>query len=247
MTIDEVRAIKDRIQGALRTQRAKDMVETVWLGLLKMHARHVAIYSVTTVRRFAEEINAATTPALSTMNNKGGAHYRELIQAFAKAAGARAKKRLERQTNIDRLIESIENIEIRTQMRLLRAQAVKAERDVNEFRRLASMSYIPSPSTSSSVPSVNERSIEADSGKVALEIKKPAGSRPFDSSVGINDIRLLEGCLNEARLQQRRLTITADGAIMDLDTDYDVLPPGFAKALRRIIDYAKSQASLNNT
>ncbi|UNC15899.1 hypothetical protein FE249_19180 (plasmid) [Acidiphilium multivorum] len=227
MTIEEVKALKDRLVVSRHTQRAKDAVDAIWLALEAMRQRHVVTYAVSAVVRTAEELCPGKAPALQTVRNKMGKDYRQLIDLYSRAAGAnRPEDASPTLSRYDRVIDGIDNIEIRTQMKILLRDFTRERNQANVLRQLLARVSIPAGGT-----------------RPPPQISGPEHGASLNPEEALTefDIKLMEKLSDKKEFERRGLEPRDNGEVRTLD-DMVVLPAGSTQTFARVAKFLRSSS-----
>jgi regulator of replication initiation timing len=161
------------------------------------------------------------------MRNKNGAHFRELIDAFAATAGKSVKKAPARPiTNVERAIEEIADLGSRTALRMMLEERRRLEVENDQLRSSYRQLSISTKATTSSPPPTQTHNVASNGNMLVV-------------SKGHLDEYLISAIakfMEDRWLEERLWNVEPDGSITDQLTDGDMIaPPGFVDALRVVL------------
>ncbi|WP_279379301.1 gamma-mobile-trio protein GmtX [Sphingosinicella humi] len=208
------------LEGSKGSRRSN--LETLWKALSQLRDEGVTDFSISAVGKRSQDLGGVQEQSI---RNKNGAVYRELIDAFAGERGKTQSKSAAPQGNqIDRLIDEITDLGVRTLFKMEREEArrLKSENDMLRlaFRRLSI--------------DTSEQGAR-DAGPASIALKEDQVSKTQIGSVSIVDRRAVDTFLSSDWLEARGWRIDPDGSIYDETTNWLVAPAGFADVLRRML------------
>jgi regulator of replication initiation timing len=189
-----------------------------------MRTENVPDYSIVRVGKYSEALGG---PKTQSLRNQNGAHFRELIDAFAATAGKSVKKAPARPlTNVERAIDEIADMGSRTALRMMLEERRRLEAENDQLR--SSFKHL-SVSTKAAAPiqaQAQAESIGSNSNLLMISENR------LDESM----ISALAKFLEDRWLEERLWTAEPDGSITDQFTNGDMIaPPGFVDALREVL------------
>lgn len=203
-------------KAAARPSKSLNL-DKLWQVLNEIWEDGVRDYSIAEIGRRLEYIGGLKTQSL---RNTQGSHFREIIQAFAKAADGSTRYVAKNKSNVERALELITDPSIRGTIRFAIDDA-KRLKVVNDnlhaaFKTLQLGQTLHADSTTSENPGTST------STKAAPRTLSPRHRIALDKGI------------NESRLAQQGLHIAADGSIQN-DQGDKIFPPAFASAIHAIL------------
>jgi hypothetical protein len=222
--------VYQRLLNESSTPNKRRNLEILWQVLNTMRSKDAPDYNIASVGRRSEEMGG---PKTQSIRNTNGAHFRELIEAFAKQDGASIKKTpITQMSQVDVAISRIPDLAVRTVLKMTVADSkrLKHENDMlrSAFRRLSVDMRTPETSVAPS-PTI----VEA----VSIDVILPAKSQPIEPS----SAHAFERFLSDDWIEERGWRVELDGSITDTTMDWLVAPPGFADAIRGLLLNAGSK------
>jgi hypothetical protein len=200
--------------------RKRRNLEIVWQALADLRGKDSPDYSIARVGAAVEKLGG---PKTQSLRNKDGAHFRKLIESFARSAGAPVKKApMHPLSQAELALEQITNIGARATLKLLLVD-YRREKSENDRLRHAfkSLSVDATKPTTVSKPAVYQTEQETCDKPIELE-------RAF--------IKAFEMFLGRSWMDERHFSVEADGSIIDQkEGGWLVAPPGFLDGLQRLI------------
>jgi hypothetical protein len=205
-----------------RHQRAVKSLELLWATLHKMREDDVPDYSIARVGKYSEDTGG---PRAQSIRNQNGAHFRELIDAFARTDGkSRQKSPAQPPSNVERAIDLIPDMAARVALKMMMEDRRRLQVETNElrtaFKRLSVATTVPDRKTDLI-------------GQAAVT---PINDQPNLGTLDATAIGAIERFLSPDWIDERLWSVEPDGSISDDAIGGDMIaPPGFVDALRDVV------------
>ncbi|MDR6410023.1 gamma-mobile-trio protein GmtX [Paraburkholderia terricola] len=178
-------------------------------------------YSLAEIGRRLEKIDG---PKTQSLRNAQGAHYREIITAFANAVSGSTRYVAKTKSNVEHALELITDPSIRATLRVALDEA-KRLKVVNDnlhaaFKTLTigtSMSVSVTPSTKATAPEPPSPVVESSKPELAPRL-----------------VNALKKGIDKTRLAQQGLHVAEDGSIQN-DHGDKLFPPGFVTGIEAVV------------
>lgn len=203
--------------------RKRRNLEIVWQALQALESEGVKEFTVARVGQRSDELGG---PKAQSIRNKGGAHFRYLIERFAAGAGGAAKKvPLRQPSQVEMAIAQIPDLGVQVVIKMA----------LEESRRLG----IENNNLRNAYKALSIRETPCDATPTET-------SAPFESSqhTTFNDLMLdsFERFLSGEWMEERGLRLEPDGSIIDTTAGgMLVAPPGFGDGLQCAIKIFRTQ------
>jgi hypothetical protein len=206
----------ERLKERVKSPRKKANLELLWRVLSALHEDGATDFSVARVGRRLEEVGG---PRTQSIRNKGGAEYRELIDAFVAAYSKQERpgaKTLGSQ--LEDAIGLIPNAALQAALRIVVSDNKKLKHENDRLRYAFSKITID----------------------VDAELERNNGTDGLDGAHERLDpefVRTLQLFVSDDWMSERGLRATSSGAVVLLGSD-DLLiaPPGFVNAVKHLVD-----------
>ncbi|HEY5777263.1 MAG TPA: gamma-mobile-trio protein GmtX [Terrimicrobiaceae bacterium] len=219
---------EDLYQDMLRAAehaRSRQTLAGLWNSLQMMRAAKVVDYSIARVGKFCEQHGG---PKSQSIRNSNGAKFRALIEAFANDAGAVTRRTPSKpRSNIDRAIDQIQDLGVRTAIRMTIERARRLERQNDELRSAFKNLSIPAAAS----PSHGTSALE---GGFISPVSSTGSFPPLEAL----HLEAVAKFISDEWIQSRFWSISNDGSIVEeVSGSALIAPPGFVNALRRILGH----------
>lgn len=204
--------------AAARTTKILNL-EKLWQILNEIWEDGVRDYSIAEIGRRLEYIGG---PKTQSLRNAQGAHFREIIQAFAKAAEGSTRYVAKNKSNVERALDLISDPSIRGTIRFAIDDA-KRLKVVNDNLHAAFKTLQLGQSLQNAASSTQEGPDTPAQSKASTNVLSPRHRIALDKGI------------KESRLAQQGLHIAEDGSIQN-DRGDKIFPPAFAFAIRAILN-----------
>lgn len=204
------------------TKRAKiDNLNKVWAVLESIHEDGESDYSLAEVGRRLEKMGG---PKTQSLRNAQGAYFREIIAAYATAAGGASRYVGKNKSSVDQALSLINDPSIKATLRMALDEA-KRVKVINDNLHAAFKTLQVGASLSSPAK------IEIAPTPTAFE------NSPTDiqTTIPARLINALRKGVDEARLAQQGLKICPDGSIENEHGD-KLFPPAFVLAIQYLLN-----------
>ena len=195
-------------------------IELLWRVLSTLHEAGATDFSIARVGRRFEE---AGGPRTQSIRNKGGAEYRELIDAFVAAYGKQARRGAEKAGSpLEDAISLIPNAALQAAIRMVVAENKKFKHENDRLRYAFGKVTI-------------DVDVDADVERNATD-----GLEGIQERLDPEFVRTLQLFVSDDWMSERGLRATSNGAVVLLGSD-DLLiaPPGFVTALKRLVERSR--------
>jgi hypothetical protein len=229
----DARAVYERLRSEAKRPQRRKSLELLWNVLESMRAEGELDYSIPSV---GEHLETSGSLGTQSIRNAPGKPFRDLIAAYAAAAGgSRQRKGQREQSPLDFALESVADPAARALLRQCVAEHKRCQHEKDQlrsaFKRL-SVGNEPAASPASSVP-------QAPSAAFAAATVLPPSPAP---GVALHrfEIEAVRAAVDDDRLAENGWTVQPNGSIVS-ETGQVLLPPGFATSLAKMIDVLTSE------
>jgi hypothetical protein len=203
------------------TKQAKvDNLNKVWAVLEAISEEGQQDFSLAEVGRRLERMEG---PKTQSLRNAQGAHFREIIAAYATAAGAASRYIGKNKSSVEHALDLINDPSIKAtlSMALDEAKRVKVINDNLHaaFKTLQVGASLTAPK------------IEIGPAPPAIE----NSSKPVETTIPARLLNALRKGIDESRLAQQGLKVCPDGSIENEHGD-KIFPPAFVLAIQHLLD-----------
>lgn len=205
------------------TKQSKiDNLNKVWAVLESIHEDGESDYSLAEVGRRLETMGG---PKTQSLRNAQGAYFREIIAAYATAAGGASRYVGKNKSSVDQALDLINDPSIKATLRMALDEA-KRVKVINDNLHAAFKTL--QVGTSLSSPAVKN---EIAPAPAAIE-NSPT---PIETTIPARLINALRKGIDDARLTQQGLKICPDGSIENEHGD-KLFPPAFVLAIQYVLN-----------
>lgn len=208
------------------TKQAKvENLNKLWAVLEAIYEDGQQDYSLAEVGRRLEK---AGGPKTQSLRNAQGAHFREIIAAYATAAGGASRYVGKNKSSVDQALDLINDPSIKATLRMALDEA-KRVKVINDNLHAAFKTL--QVGASLTAPTATPK-IEIAPVPFAIE----DSSKPTETTIPARLINALRKGINESRLAQQGLKVCPDGSIENEHGD-KIFPPAFVLAIQHLLDF----------
>lgn len=207
-------------KGSATKQAKVDNLTKVWGVLEALYEEGQQDYSLAEVGRRLEKVGG---PKTQSLRNAQGAHFREIIAAYATAAGGASRYVGKNKSSVEQALDLIIDPSVKATLRMALDEA-KRVKVINDnlhaaFKTLQVGATLRAPK------------LEAASKPVAIEEL----SRSVEADIPARLLNALKKGIDKSRLAQQGLEVCPDGSIENEHGD-KIFPPAFVLAIQYLLD-----------